>query len=159
MSGRVLRLGLTAWAILLPVLVVPPLLAARAAPPGHFYLGASFYADDYLQYLSFAEQAERGALVFVNKFDPAPQKPVLVNLEWAAAGLLARRLGPEWAFRAIGAAALLALSCAAALVLITAGLDSRRLYTGLALVLAGEGLGWARLAAGASPSRIPDLLM
>lgn len=159
MSGRFLRLGLAAWAILLPALLVPPILAARRAPPGHFYLGASFYADDYLQYLSFAEQAERGSLVFLNKFDPAPQRPVLVNLEWGLLGLLSRWLGPEWAFRAIGALALLALSCAAALVLVTAGLDSRRLYLGLALVLGGEGLGWARLAAGAPASQVPDLLM
>ena len=144
----------------LTVLVSAPLLSAWWNPPlGHSFLGTLFYPDDFGQYLSFAEQAGRGAFAFINKFDPRPQTPSLVNLEWWLTGVLAIPLGGRLAL----AWHVLRLSAALALVLAfwralgQQGPEQRRTW-GLLLVLSGGGLGWLRIAQGAPPFRVPDVL-
>jgi hypothetical protein len=150
-----------AWLALAAVTSAPYVAAARNPPPRAVFTGALFYRDDFFQYLSFAEQAGRGAFLLANKFDPDPHPPVLVNLEWWAAGRLGALLGgrPVLAFHALRVAAVLALLLAAAWLLALAGLAGPRLALGTALVATGGGLGWLRLAQGTPFWQVPDLLM
>ena len=76
------------------VITTAPYVAAWLNPPSASrFVGVFFYRDDFYQYASFAEQAQRGAWVFRNKFDTRPHEPFVVNLEWWAAGVLGRALG------------------------------------------------------------------
>jgi hypothetical protein len=68
------------------LLAAPWVRARRSPPPGRAFSGAFLYQDDHRQYLSFVEQAARGEWLFVNKFDPQPQRPFLFNAGWWAAG-------------------------------------------------------------------------
>jgi hypothetical protein len=141
------------------LLAVPWLRAWHAPPVGRSFAGAFFYQDDHLQYLSFVEQAARGEWLFVNKFDPQPQKPFLFNAGWWAAGRAASAL------RAPAALAWFAWGLAAAVLLV---LGVRRLLAlggrsgaardwGTILVVLGGGLGWARLASGTPWAQVADL--
>lgn len=68
-----------AW-LAVALITTLPYLAARKTPDaprfaGMRFSGAIAYVDDFYQYLSFAEQASRGAFLLSNKFDPEPQRP------------------------------------------------------------------------------------
>ena len=155
-----LRIAALVALVLAVVTTVPYLAAARRPPGGAVFTGTFFYQDDYYQYLSFVEQASRGKLVFVNKFDVRPQRPVVVNVEWWLGGVLAAVLGsPVAGFQALRLLAIAALVAAAARLLSTAGLAGPRLAGALALFATAGGLGWLRLLAGTPGWRVPDILL
>jgi hypothetical protein len=159
MSGAALRLLAPLWLGLAAVTTLPYLAAERHAPAGTRFLGALFYPDDFHQYLSFAEQAGRGALLFVNKFDGRPQEPALINLEWWLAGTLGRLGGgPALGLHVLRLLALAALLAACYGLLTLHGRTGRERAWGLALVATGSGLGWLRRALGTPGWQIPDLL-
>ncbi len=137
--------------------ILPYVQAATLPPKGRWFTGFFHYQDDLYQDLSFVEQACRGQLLFQNKFDVRPQEGFLVNLEWAGAGLLARALGlgPIGGFHALGFVAAFVFTAAAARILFLGG--CRSVGWGLAVVLAGGGLGWVALTAGARQWSLPDL--
>jgi hypothetical protein len=149
------------WLALSIVTVMPYAVAQIRPPEGTRFKGIFFYRDDFYQYMSFAEQASRGAFVFRNKFNIEPHQPVIVNLEWWAIGVLGAALGGrlEAAYHVVRLAALAGLVAALRRLLAAAGLTSARLGWALALVMTGGGLGWLRLAQGRPGSFIPDLLM
>ncbi len=152
------RLVVQAWLALAAVTTLPYLIAWRWPPAGLRFTGAFFYVDDYYQYLSFVEQAGRGRLVFENKFDTRPHAPLLVNVEWIAAGLLgAAAGGPVVGWRLLWLAALGGMVGGFVRCLRIMGLDGRRLIWALALVCLGTGLGWLRFWMGQQGARIPDL--
>jgi hypothetical protein len=155
------RLALAAWLVLAVATSAPYLAAARQAPPGREFTGAFLYQDDFYQYLSFVEQAMRGAVLFRNKFDLRPYRPALLNLEWWTAGVFARALGgrPVAGFQVLRLLALAGLLLAAARLLSRAGLQGHRRAWGLALFATGGGLGWLRAWQGRQPWQVPDLLM
>jgi hypothetical protein len=131
-------------------------LAAKAwllPPPGTAFVGTFYYVDDFYNYLSYVEQAERGALVFRNKLADPALPPSLVNLEWLAVGWLSALLGgrPLLAYRLFGLAALALLAWAADSWLVRSGLPRERRLAGLLLVLTGGGLGAALFALGRLP--------
>jgi len=127
---------------------VPSLRVWWTPPPGRWFPGSFFYQDDHFQYLSFVEQARRGEWLFVNKFDPSPQVPFLVNLGWWSAGRLAAALGVSeelgWFLWDLVAAALLVLGVRRFLA--QAGRGGAALVWGTVLVVVGGGLGWLRVA-------------
>ncbi len=147
--------------VALAAVTTSPYLAAALRPPaGAVFTGTFFYQDDYYQYLSFVEQASRGKLVFINKFDVRPQRPVVVNVEWWLGGVLAAVLGsPVAGFQALRLLAIAALVAAAARLLSAAGLAGPRLAGALALFATAGGLGWLRLRMGTPGWRVPDILL
>ncbi len=132
--------SLAVWAWLLP-------------PKGTVFVGTFYYVDDFYNYLSYVEQAQRGALAFRNKLADPSLAPSLVNLEWLAVGWLSVLLGgsPLLAYRAFGLAALAALVLGAERWLARSGLPPDRRLAGLALVCTGGGLGGLLLALGRLP--------
>ncbi len=138
-----------------------PFAQARLLPPsGRWFPGFLSYWDDFYQYLSFAEQSMRGRVLLYNKFDIRLREPMLLNLEWTAAGFLARLLGGDLAlaFHALGALASgLLLSVAARVVSQCCGPE--RLAWRLLLFATAGGLGWLRLWLGAAMGQTPDVGM
>lgn len=160
MSGGARRLLVPLWLGLAILTTLPYLSAWLWPPPGQHFTGAIFYPDDFFQYLSFAEQAQRGRFLFVNKFDPRPHEPILANLEWWSAGLLGRWLGgAALGFQFLRLAALAALLAACHGLLTLCGRTGPARAWGVVLVTTGGGLGWLRLASGAPGWQIPDILM
>lgn len=151
--GRVLL----AFALWSGLTFVPYLQAWSHPPAGRWFTGFFHYQDDLYQDLSFVEQARRGQLAFRNKFDMRPHEGFLVNVEWGAAGIAARLLGlgPIGGFHALGFVAALVFVVGVARVLQLGG--AQRPSWGLALVLLGGGLGWARLWSGGAQWTLPDL--
>lgn len=148
------------WLGLATATTLPYLAAGRRAPSGTRFSGALFYPDDFYQYLSFAEQAGRGALLFVNKFDGRSQRPVLLNLEWWLAGALGRASGdPLAGFQALRLLAMATMLWACFGLLTLHGRTGRERAWGVLLVATGGGLGCFRLALGAPGWQVPDLLM
>jgi hypothetical protein len=145
--------------VVVVLLALPWLRAWLAPPPGRSFAGAFFYQDDHLQYLSFVEQAARGEWLFVNKFDPQPQRPFLLNAGWWAAGrvalLLRAPVALAWFAWGLVAAALLVLGVRRILAL--NGRAGAARDWGTILVLLGGGLGWVRLAAGTPWPQVADL--
>lgn len=156
-SGRGPLLVWAAWTV---VTALPFAITAwGAARRGRFFPGAFLFPADIYQYLSFVEQAARGALLFENKFDLRPFEPFFLNLEWLGVGWLAAALGGRvlLAFHLAGALAGALLAAVAARVLRLAGLDGRQAAWGLALLLCGSGLGWLRVLRGARlAAEVPD---
>jgi hypothetical protein len=132
--------------VFLLLVAVSVSLALRAwllPPKGTVFVGTFYYVDDFYNYLSYVEQAERGALVFRNKLADPALPPSLVNLEWLAVGWLSALLGgrPLLAYRLFGLAALAALVLGADRWLARSGLPGGRRLAGLLLVGTGGGLG------------------
>ena len=144
---------------LLAAAAVAPYAWHHARPPaGTRFTGAVFYRDDFYQYLSFAEQAAGGALVFRNKFDVAAHPAALVNLEWWTAGVLGRRLGgPAAGLEALRLISVVALVAAVSRALALGGLQGRHHAAALALVLAAGGSGWLLLWAGVPGWQVADV--
>jgi hypothetical protein len=154
------RLALAGWIALVAVTTAPYLWSAWHPPRGTEFTGIFYYRDDFYQYLSFAEQTRDGAFLFRNKFDTTPRAPVLVNLEWWAAGVLGRILGgPVAGFHALRLLALYALVAGAVRVLTRGGLGGAHRAWALALFLTAGGLGWLRLWTGTPGWQIPDVAM
>jgi hypothetical protein len=136
----------SALLVFLLLAVLSASLAARAwllPPKGTVFVGTFYYVDDFYNYLSYAEQAQRGALVFRDKLADPARPPSLVNLEWLAVGWLSALLGgrPLLAYRLFGLAALAALVLCADRFLARSGLPPDRRLAGLLLVTTGGGLG------------------
>src|SRR3989442_7714229 len=92
---------LFAW-VLLSALTGAPYLRAWLAPPaGKTFQGVFYFDDDQYNYLSYVEQAERGAFLFANKLVLEPHPRLIVNLEWWVVGRLSALLGgrPFLAYR------------------------------------------------------------
>lgn len=134
---------LACWLLLGTVTTVPYVTAAVLPPPGRSFAGTFHWIDDFYSYVSFAQQAEDGSFLFVNKLALEPHEPALVNLEWWLVGRLSRLLGrsPFVAFRVFALLVLLGLLLAAARALARAGLPAPRMLPALLLVAAGGGLG------------------
>jgi len=157
-----MRIGATlaGWAALAVLVLLPYALASAWPPPGSFFGGAFAFQDDFYQYLSFVEQAGRGAVLFRNKFDVTPQSPALLNVAWWTAGLLgAAAGGPVAGLHALRALGIGLLLRGATLMLEAGGLTGRRLVWGVALVATGGGLGWLRLWWGVPPMEVADVGM
>jgi hypothetical protein len=147
------------WLVLVPLTTAPFLVAMLRPPTGRAFSGAFAFQDDYQQYLSFVEQASRGALLFVNKYDPRPHEPFLLNLTWWTGGALARVLGRDQrlGFLVLGALALLVLLLGAERFLRHGGLRGAPLAWALALFATGGGLGWLRTWMGVPAWQVPDV--
>jgi hypothetical protein len=163
-EGNALRhpkLTVAASLALLLVTGLPYLAAAYWPPRGTEFNGTFFYTDDFFQYVSFVEQAMRGAFVFHNKFDVHPHAAGIVNLEWWLGGLLGRLLGghPIVGFHALRPLIALGLVSGAVRLMRRGGLGGRRLGWALALFLLAGGLGWLRSWQGTVGWQVPDLLM
>ncbi|HSD67622.1 MAG TPA: hypothetical protein VLF95_13025 [Vicinamibacteria bacterium] len=149
-------LSRSALLVFLLLAVLSASLAARAwllAPKGTVFVGTFYYVDDFYNYLSYVEQAERGALVFRNKLVDPSRAPSIVNLEWLAVGWLSALFGgsPLVAYRVFGLAALAALVAGVDRWLARCGLAASRRLAGLLLVFRGGGLGGALLGLGRLP--------
>jgi hypothetical protein len=131
-------------------------LAARAwllPPRGTVFVGTFYYVDDFYNYLSYVEQAERGALVFRNKLASPHLPPSLLNVEWLGVGWLSALLGgaPLFAYRLAGLAALAVQVALADRWLLRSGLPPGARLPGLLLVFTGGGLGGLLLVTGLLP--------
>jgi hypothetical protein len=154
------RLALRAALVLAAVTTAPYVWSFWRPNPGTEFTGIFYYRDDFYQYVSFAEQVRDGAFLFRNKFDPEPHEPVLVNLEWWAAGVLGRVLGgPVAGFHALRLLALYALVAGAVRLLTRGGLSGSHRAWALALFLSAGGLGWLRLWTGTPGWQVPDIAM
>jgi len=155
-----LRPVLLVWLLAAAVTTAPYVRAELSPPPGTRFLGFFFFVDDAYNYLSYVQQAEDGAFVFVNKLAAERHAPALVNLEWWSVGALSGLLGrhPAAAYRIFGAAAGLGLLWMAGRWLRALGLPDTHLLPALALIAFGGGLGGARYRLlGAPPVDCPDL--
>ena len=132
-----------AWALAAVVTTAPYLVAALDPPPGRAFAGAFHWIDDVHNYLSFAQQAEDGRVVFGNKLLLEAHAPSLVNLEWLVVGWISRACGrePFLAFRIVALLALAGLLSAGDRALARAGLPASHRLAALLLVAFGGGLG------------------
>jgi len=140
---RGIRPVLLAWALVAGLTTAPYLRASLAPPPGTAFLGFFYFVDDQYNYLSYAEQAERGAFLFENKLVLEEHPPLLVNLEWWLVGRLSAALGgrPFLAWRLLGLAAAFAFLLALDRWLGAAGLPATHRFPALLLVGTAGGLG------------------
>ncbi len=143
------RAVLLVWLLLASVSGALLLRAGLAPPKGTAFVGTFYYVDDFYNYLSSVEQAERGALVFRSKLASPALPPALVNLEWLAVGWLAVLLGGHalLAYRLFGLAVLAGLVALAGRWLDGCGLAPPRRPAALLLVMTGGGLGGVLYAA------------
>ncbi len=150
-GGR--RAVLLVFLLLAAVSVSLALRAWLAPPKGTVFVGTFYYVDDFYNYLSYVEQAERGAFVFRNKLADPTLPPSLVNLEWLAVGWLSALLGgsPLVAYRLFGLLALAALVSGIERWLTRSGLPPEKRLAGLLLVCTGGGLGGLLFVLGRLP--------
>lgn len=132
-----------AAALVLAATGLPYVSAELWPPPGTRFTGAFYFKPDVYNYLSYVEQAEDGAFLFLNKLHPAPHRPGLVNLEWWLAGRMSALLGgrPMLAWRLLGVPAAILLVLLAEAWLRRAGLPATHRLPALLLVSFGCGLG------------------
>jgi hypothetical protein len=160
LDRRLLRPVVLVWLLAAVAANAPYLKAGLAPPPGTRFVGFFYYVDDAYNYLSYAQQAEDGAFLFVNKLVGTRHAPGLVNLEWWSVGVLSRALGrhPALAYRLLGVIAAFALLWWVARWLLRLGLPETHLLPALALVAFGGGLGGVLFwFFGLAPIRCPDL--
>jgi hypothetical protein len=158
---RAARPVLFAWLLLTAVSASLLLRAWLTPPKGTAFVGTFFYVDDFFNYMTSVEQAQRGELVFRSKLVPPSFPPVLVNLEWLAVGRLAALMGGRTilAFRVFGMLALGVWVFAADRILVKGGLPEDRRLAALLLVFTGGGTGGLLYALGATRGGRPlDLL-
>ena len=140
---------------------LPHAMAAALPPAGRWFTGFLFFQDDFFQYLSFAEQAARGHVLFENKFALFAHDPFLFNPEWWLAGILSVPFGgnPAAGFHVLGLLSAAALWLAAGRLLADGGGGGQGLAWRVCLFATGGGLGVWRALRGVPFSRIPDLGM
>jgi hypothetical protein len=137
---------LLAWVVLSTLTQLPYAQAWLVPPAGTSFVGFFYYVDDQYNYLSYVEQAERGALLFENKLVLEAHAPTLVNLEWLVVGRLSRLLGghPFLAYRLLALGASLGLLAGVDRCLRTGGLPASHRFP--ALLLSGLAGGFGGLA-------------
>jgi hypothetical protein len=146
--------------VLCAVSTAPYLRAGLGPPAGRSFAGTFHWIDDFCNYVSYAQQAESGRLVFEDKLSTAPQRPALVNLEWWLVGRISALLGrrPFVAFRVLGALATLALVAAVFQWLRGLGVPASHRTAAAVLVCTAGGLGGALFELTDRPvQRCPDL--
>jgi hypothetical protein len=134
---------LWAWLFLCVVTNLPYARGWLLPPRGTTFLGFFYSIPDVYNYLSYVQQSQDGALLFVNKLYPPAHTATLANLEWSLVGWISALLGahPALAYRLFGAAATLALLLATDRWLGLAGLPRTHRFPALLLVFTGGGLG------------------
>jgi hypothetical protein len=158
---RAARPVLLVWLLLVAISASLLLRAWLTPPKGTAFVGTFFYVDDFFNYLSSVEQAQRGELVFRSKLASPSFPPALVNLEWLAVGRLAALMGGRTilAFRVFGMLALGAWVFATDRFLVQSGLPEDRRLQALLLVFTGGGAGGLLYAlATAQGERALDLM-
>jgi hypothetical protein len=142
-TGPSLRPVLAVWLFIVALTSVPYLRAWVYPPAGKAFLGVFYAILDVYNYLSYVQQAEDGAFLFINKLSPEPHRPALANLEWWAVGRISALLGgqPGLAYRILGALLSLLLIVAVDRWLRSAGLPATHRFPALLLVFTGGGLG------------------
>jgi hypothetical protein len=132
-----------AWLLLSTLTQVPYLQAWFLPPRGTSFVGFFYYVDDQYNYLSYVEQAERGAFLFENKLVLEPHTPSLVNLEWWLVGRLSAVLGgrPFFAYRLVATLATFAILAGLDRWLRRGGLPLSHRFPALLLVSLAGGLG------------------
>ena len=88
--GGASRAALLVFLLLAAVSASLALRAWLAPPKGTVFVGTFYYVDDFYNYLSYVEQAERGALVFRNKL-AYPVAPAVARQPRVAGGRVALR--------------------------------------------------------------------
>lgn len=133
-----------AFVLVLTLTLTPYVLAVIAPPPGMAFLGTFHYADDFYNYLSYAQQAEDGSFLLHNKVLLADHPPALINLEWWLVGQVSRLLGGGHlllAYRIFAVLATFGFLWASDLWLRRLGLPDTHRLPALLLVATGGGLG------------------
>lgn len=129
--------------LVLAVTLVPYLVAELRPPLGTSFLGTFYYADDFFNYLSYAQQVEDGAFVFHNKVILEDHPPALVNLEWWLVGAIGTLLQGRLilAYRVFAVLAAAAFLWVADRWLQRLGVSHDHRLPALLLVATGGGLG------------------
>jgi hypothetical protein len=143
-EGGAFRAVALAFLLVTAATQMPYAVAILRPPPGYRFIGSFYYPDDVHNYMSYAQQAEDGALLFRNKLVDAAHAPALLNPEWLGVGLVSRALGGGRLFvawRVLALVSALAFFVAAWLALRTAGLPAPHALPALLLVSTGGGLG------------------
>jgi len=142
-GARNLRPVLAAWLLLSALTCLPYLRAGLYPPRGTRFLGVFYAIPDVYNYLSYVQQAEDGAFLFVNKLTAQDHPGALVNLEWWVVGRLSRLLGrhPIVAYRIFGLGMLWLLLLAVDRWLARAELPDGHRLAALLLVFTGAGFG------------------
>jgi hypothetical protein len=159
-AARDTRAALGLALVLCALASAPYLRAALAPPAGRVFAGTFHWIDDFCNYVSYAQQAESGRIVFEDKLSPVPQPPALVNLEWSIVGWLSALAGrrPFLAYRVFGALATLALVAGIFQWLRGLGVPATHRLAGAVLVCTAGGLGGLLFELTARPvQRCPDL--
>jgi hypothetical protein len=149
-----------AFLLLAALTSAPYLRAWLSPPPGTAFLGFFYFVDDSYNYLSYAEQAERGGFLFENKLAPRPRQKAMINLEWWSIGRLSAALGgrPFLAYRLLALLAGFLLVVGIDRWLRAVGLPETHRLVALLLVGLGAGLGGLAWRVGLVPlSEAPDL--
>jgi hypothetical protein len=145
----VVRIDASARALVLSSVLVlattltPYAIAVLRPPAGMAFIGTFHYGDDFLNYLSYAQQAEDGAFLFQNRVLLDEHAPALVNLEWWLVGVTSRLLGG----RPLPSYRLFAVLAAVGFLFVTdrwlrrLGLSDANRLPALMLVTTGGGLG------------------
>jgi len=123
------------------------------SPPGTRFVGAFYYVDDFYNYLSYAQQAEEGAILLRNKVVLDDHPPALVNLEWSLVGSLGRLLGGQLllAYRVFGLGAAALMLVGFDRWLLRLGLPSPHRLPALLLLTTGGGFGGVLFRLGSRP--------
>ena len=132
-----------AWVVVSALTSLPYLRAWLYPPKGRSFVGFFYSLPDVVNYLSYVQQAEDGAFLFVNKLTIPPHAPALANLEWWVVGRLSALLGhqPALAYRLFGLLVSLLLVLVVDRWLGLGGVPARHRLAALLLVFTGGGLG------------------
>jgi hypothetical protein len=150
---RSLRPVAIAWLFTAVWSSVPYVVATATPPAGTRFVGTFRYVDDFYNYLSYAEQARNGSLLFRNKVLLDDHRPALVNLEWSLVGLLARMLGGRLilAYRIFGLLAAWCMLSVFDLWMLRLGLPPPHRLPALLLLTTGGGFGGLLFTLGSRP--------
>jgi hypothetical protein len=132
-----------ACVLVLAVTLAPYAVAVYRPPPGMTFIGTFYYGSDFLNYLSYVQQAEEGAFLFRNRLLLDEHAPALVNLEWWLVGMMSRLLGgrPLLAYRLFAVFAAFGFFFVTDRWLRRLGLSDAHRLPALLLMATGGGLG------------------
>lgn len=138
-----LRPAMVVWLFVSALTSLPYLRAWLYPPQGRAFVGFFYSLPDVYNYLSYVQQAEDGAFLFVNKLTIPEHAPALANLEWWSVGRLSALLGhhPTLAYRVFGLLVSLILVLVVDRWLALGGVAASHRLAALLLVFTGGGLG------------------